>query len=373
MITHDLLVFGAGGHARKLARAFQAERHQVHAFVSSRPANTDEIDGIPVHSFASLPAELRNLGTIACGVFNRGDAYQGLSEILNENGFDQILWPWDYYPALHRQLGWCYWLDSEPRNLQHWQKDPSFQELMELLADDESRLIVQRIIAFRSGSDMAFSAFKSEEPQYFNHLTLQALPIDRPISYLDIGAYNGDTLEHLCAKAIVGTAILFEPDPANFRALTQNTRRLVNQYPQLRPFALPLGAGSHYGYVSLEAGGEASSLHLRSPIQLGEVTTVTVTPLDDILPTECVDFIKIDVEGHDRDAIQGMLGVLRRSRPVVAVSLYHRPHDFVDLTIALRQALQGMSYSFYIRQHLYNSFETVLYAIPAHDSCGGQL
>ncbi|MFM8275919.1 MAG: FkbM family methyltransferase [Cyanobium sp.] len=371
MISHDCLIFGAGGHARKLAKALQAEGHQVHAFVTSRPASTDELDGIPIHSFASLPDQLHTIGPIACGVFNRGDDYQGLSEMLINNGFDKILWPWDYYPALHQQLGWCYWLDPEPRDLQRWQKDPRFQELMKLLADDESRLIIQRMIAFRSGSDLAFSAFKSSELQYFNHLTLRSLPRNRPISYLDVGAYNGDTLEHLCAKAMVGTAILLEPDPSNFRALTQNTRKLAGQYPQLRPLVLPLGAGSQSGYASLEVGGEASSLHIQSQGQTTDAYTVTVTPLDDILPVEHIDFIKIDVEGHDRDAIQGMLGILDRSRPVIAVSLYHRPHDFAELTIEISQVLKEAPYSFYVRQHLYNSFETVLYAVPQHDSFEG--
>jgi hypothetical protein len=83
------------------------------------------------------------------------------------------------------------------------------------------------------------------------------------------------------------------------------------------------------------------------------------------MPAECVDFVKIDVEGHDREAIQGMRELLTRSAPVVAVSLYHRPRDFVELTLYLMQTLQGMSYKYYVRQHLYNSFETVLYAIPS--------
>ena len=84
---------------------------------------------------------------------------------------------------------------------------------MALLHDDESRFIIERIIAFRSGSDLAFSAFKSEEEQYFNYLTLEALPSERPISYLDIGAYNGDTLEQLCAKARIGRPSFLSPIP----------------------------------------------------------------------------------------------------------------------------------------------------------------
>lgn len=235
MIPTDLLIFGAGSYARKLARAFQAEGHKIHAFVSSRTPTSDFLDGLSCYSFSSLPSDLRNVGPIACGVFNRGDAYLGLSTILNEHGFHDILWPWNYYPKLHKQLGWSYWMDAQPRDLQSWQLDEGYQEVINLLEDDESRTIINRIIAFRCGSDLEFSAFKSDEQQYFNHLTLNALPTDRPISYLDVGAFNGDTLEHLCAKVSVGTAILFEPDPINFGHLIENIQKLSCKYSQLQP------------------------------------------------------------------------------------------------------------------------------------------
>jgi FkbM family methyltransferase len=344
VIASDLLIFGAGSHARKLAKAFQAEGHKIHAFVSSRPPSADQIDSIPCHSFSSLPPALRVIGPIACGVFNRGDAYQGLSDLLVANGFGEIIWPWNYYPELSKQLGWCYWLDSEPRDLHRWQQESDYQEVMNLLDDDESRIVIERIVAFRSGADLAFSDFKSKEQQYFNHLTLEALPSDRPISYLEIGAYNGDTLEHLCTKALVGSAILFEPDPCNFSQLSKNIGRFTHRYPELRPLALPLGAGSEFGCIVLEAGGEASSLHSQVHAESANLHTVTVIPLDDIMPAGRVDLVKIDVEGHDREAIRGMQGILQSSRPVVAVSLYHRPRDFVDLTLFLSQVLQGMNY-----------------------------
>ena len=102
-------------------------------------------------------------------------------------------------------------MDAEPRDLPAWKQDKDYQHLINLLADDKSRRIIERIISFRFGSDLSFSAYKSEEQQYFNHLTLQALPTDRPISYLDVGAYDGDTLRNLCNKTSVGTAICSSP------------------------------------------------------------------------------------------------------------------------------------------------------------------
>lgn len=364
MIPSNLLIFGAGSYARKLAKAFQAEGYKIHAFVSSRTPASDCIDELPCYSLSTLPSALRSIDSIVCGVFNRSDAYLGLSAIMNDHGFNDIIWPWNYYPKLHRQLGWSYWMDSQPRNLQSWQLDEGYQDVIKLLADDESRTIINRIIAFRCGSDLEFSAFKSDEQQYFNHLTLNALPSDRPINYLDVGAFSGDTLEHLCSKASVGTAILFEPDPINFGHLVATIKKLTCKYRHLQPIALPLGAGSEYGCIVLEASGEASSLHAQGQTGSEHIYTVTVNSLDHMMPSVEVDLVKIDVEGHDREAILGMQAMLNRAKPVVAVSLYHRPRDIVDLTLFLRQTLSDLPYKFYVRQHLYNSFETVLYAIP---------
>jgi hypothetical protein len=74
--------------------------------------------------------------------------------------------------------------------------------------------------------------------------------------------------------------------------------------------------------------------------------------------------IKIDVEGHDLEALRGMRNILEKQPAVLAVSLYHRPRDFVAIPLALKAMLSGMQYSYYLRQHMNNSFDQVLYAIP---------
>ena len=85
---------------------------------------------------------------------------------------------------------------------------------------------------------------------------------------------------------------------------------------------------------------------------------------DDLFPFEKVDFIKIDAEGTDLDALLGMAGLIRRSSPVLAVSVYHQPRDIIDLPLAISVLLEGLSYRFYLRQHMYNSFDSVFYAAP---------
>ena len=85
---------------------------------------------------------------------------------------------------------------------------------------------------------------------------------------------------------------------------------------------------------------------------------------DDLFPWETVDFIKVDAEGADLDALLGITQLIRRSSPVLAISIYHRPNDITEIPIAISNILDGLDYSYFLRQHMFNSFDSVFYAVP---------
>ena len=75
-----------------------------------------------------------------------------------------------------------------------------------------------------------------------------------------------------------------------------------------------------------------------------------------------VDFIKMDIEGAEYDALAGAQDVLQRFRPRLAISLYHRPSDFVTIPRYLDSL--GLNYRFYLDHHTLYINESVLFAIP---------
>jgi hypothetical protein len=75
-----------------------------------------------------------------------------------------------------------------------------------------------------------------------------------------------------------------------------------------------------------------------------------------------IHFIKFDVEGGEIEAIIGAKNLILENRPVLAISLYHRPVDLWEIPELLQKLC--INYSFYIRQHFFNSFDSVIYAIP---------
>jgi len=364
MIDEKLLIFGAGSHARKLAGSLRIRGDNVLGFVTTHQSAYQELEGLPVYTWETIPYHLQGKCPIACGIFNRSHAYDQLAEIIRANGFSRVFWPWDYYPYLHHDLGWCYWLDPNPRSLSSWRQDSGYQKIVSNLFDSESRQTLDRVLAIRAGGDLAFASYTCPETQYFNQLSLGALNLERPVAFLDVGAYNGDTLESLIQRVAVAKAVLIEPDPANFTLLSQNLLRLARLHPGLNPYALPIGAGDVYSSLSLSGEGEATAVDISGDAGHRTTSFATISPLDSIMPSECFDFIKVDVEGYDLEALRGMRELLQRSHAVLAVSLYHRPLDVVNLPLSVIELLDGLPYQYFMRQHMHNSFDTVLYAIP---------
>lgn len=77
---------------------------------------------------------------------------------------------------------------------------------------------------------------------------------------------------------------------------------------------------------------------------------------------EKVDFIKLDLEGAEPQAIAGMSRTLQSFRPQLAISIYHSINHFWEIPIYLME--HCINYAFFIRSYSSQMHETILYAIP---------
>ncbi len=70
----------------------------------------------------------------------------------------------------------------------------------------------------------------------------------------------------------------------------------------------------------------------------------------------------ICIEGAERKALAGGLNVIKRDRPLLAISIYHGLDDIVEVPKMLMNELED--YSYIVRHHSYTYSETVLYGAP---------
>lgn len=87
------------------------------------------------------------------------------------------------------------------------------------------------------------------------------------------------------------------------------------------------------------------------------------TSLDDYASSKLsrVDFIKMDIEGAEMDAIDGAANIIRKFSPRLAISAYHKPDDLWQIPIKLKSL--NPNYELYFDHHCPIWWESVFYAV----------
>lgn len=75
-----------------------------------------------------------------------------------------------------------------------------------------------------------------------------------------------------------------------------------------------------------------------------------------------IDFIKLDVEGSEKNALLGAKKTIKNDRPILAVSIYHSKQDMIELPQLLNSLCEN--YHFKLGHYTYHFTETIVYGIP---------
>lgn len=193
--------------------------------------------------------------------------------------------------------------------------------------------------------------YRNNTSQYFD-----LFASDGNEAFVDCGCYDASTTFHFagwCGSRGYDKIWCFEPDRDSFQKCTELCRGLGNCT------VYPYGISDRAGTVSFQSGRKEESKIVRSEDGTAADNIETVV-LDDFLHGERVTFIKMDIEGAELDALKGASQIIKEQKPKLAISIYHRPEDIIEipkLLIGLRP-----DYRFYIRHYSLLLNETVLYA-----------
>ena len=90
---------------------------------------------------------------------------------------------------------------------------------------------------------------------------------------------------------------------------------------------------------------------------------IEVNAIDEMVDRP-VTFIKMDIEGSEYDAIVGASRIIKENIPTLAICVYHKREDLIEIPKLIMSITGEDAYNFYIRHHQTNLTELVLYAIP---------
>ncbi|HYC02807.1 MAG TPA: FkbM family methyltransferase [Azospirillaceae bacterium] len=167
---------------------------------------------------------------------------------------------------------------------------------------------------------------------------------------VDGGAFTGDTVAdfHAHTGGRWGHVHSFEPDPVNasrFRdtvgAMDGVTLHRCGLWS--RGTTLRFQGSGQIGSAVDEAGTEEIPVAALDELDLGPVT-----------------LFKLDVEGSEAEALRGAAETIRRNKPKLLLSAYHRAGDIGNLA-ALAAELRP-DYRFRLRHHSIGFLDTVIYA-----------
>lgn len=239
-------------------------------------------------------------------------------------------------------------------------KEYLYQKTYNLLADEKSKKVMQLYLnAATAGEFHELYTECYESPSYFNSITSN-LKID---TLIDCGAYDGDSVhDFIEVFPNYKKIIAFEPDPYNFDKL--NCRKINENLRDLT--IVRKGVGSSNGNLLFHVKGESNSFFSDK----GD-SVIQIIKLDDIInDTVGKVLIKMDIEGSELNALQGAADIIRNQIPILAICVYHKEEDLIEIPQFIHGLVGEDVYNYYLGFHGLDLAELVFYAIPKHDLKG---
>ncbi len=232
--------------------------------------------------------------------------------------------------------------DNEIFDLEYARKhEAELKKAYNLLGDDISKKVFCDVINYKlTGKiDYLFGCETSKDESY------ELLGLKEDEVYLDLGAYNGDTVDEFIKHVKAYRKIIaVEPDLKNFRKLKNNTENLGN----IVLFNAAVAEKNGTTFFSMKGGRNSS---------VGDGVEIMSLSVDGEFFNEQISYIKMDVEGNEILALRGANETLKKYQPCLNIAAYHKNADIFEIPILINSI--NPNYRIFLRHHPY---------IPAWDT-----
>ena len=349
-----IIIYGAGNSGRKAHQILRSTGYDVLGFLDQK-GNGSSIEDIPcVAPNSDVAAKWCQQGAVVViAVMNPYSNSSEINQALAHFSWNRIVPFPQFVELFHDQWNDHFWITH--RNLYI---DANIQKvLLETAAywkDQASRDCFKAILQTRiSGRLDELDDFVHQNPQH------QYFPNDipgwpTPTRFVDCGAYDGDTLRDIPMQTLQSVAA-FEPDMENFHALVTSTQSSPFQMNAVKVLLWPCGVWNKSTKLKFNAA-QTSSSH----IDESGNDIIQVVALDDVLQQFAPDFIKMDIEGAEVEALKGARSLIEKHHPALAICIYHKPAHLWEILQLIDSWNCG--YEFYLRAHGFSGADTVLYS-----------
>ena len=215
------------------------------------------------------------------------------------------------------------------------------------LSDEQSKKVFENIIRFELSGDLNY-CFQCETDK---DEAFSILGLGENESFLDLGAYRGDTVEEFLKYAkSYNKIVAVEPDKKTFNKLqnySKNVENCITLNNAIWSENTTLTFDSDKGRgASLKTSGDEISAICVDHI-FGEYGNFT--------------YLNIDIEGAESEMLKGAFKSLQ-NKPKLCMAAYHRSEDIFDLINKINEI--NSEYKIFLRHHPHISFwDTNIYCI----------
>lgn len=218
--------------------------------------------------------------------------------------------------------------------------EKEFDKVFELLADERSKYVLDKMICFKlTGKIEYLKQGEDNKDEIFKNILK---PTENEY-FVDLGAYNGDTIRELLSytDGKFASITALEPDKRNFRKLKKYVEENLSGDIVLEN----AGAWDNDCVLTFAAKAGRNSRISEKGIQ------TNMRAVDLVLQGKQCTFLKMDVEGSEKEAILGAKNTLQKWKPKLNIAAYHRNEDLFALVLQIYEICP--EYKFYFRHHPY--------------------
>ncbi len=213
-----------------------------------------------------------------------------------------------------------------------------YKKAYDLLADEKSREVFVGALNFLYSGKLEYqSNIESSKNEAFYNI----LRLSNEETYLDLGAYKGDTVEEFLHYTEDYTKIVaVEPNLKNHAKLEKYCENLKACH------ALNVGISNCDSKMTVRKNaGRQSTLSSTGDI---EIKVMSVDSINDIYGD--FSYIKVDIEGMEELMLKGAKQTLQH-KPKLNLACYHKSSDLYALPLMINSL--NKNYKIYLRKHPY--------------------
>ena len=322
-IRRPILLYGMGNGADKILD--EMERRNIPAagvFASDGFARHNLFRGFEVVSYTEAKERFGEMTVLVAFGTQRPDVMELIEKVAAENETFVPDVPVIGEGIFDKDYAACH--------------EEELRAVYEMLSDERSKEVFRDLVEHKLTGRLE-PLYRARCPR---EESWQLLSLSGEEDYLDLGAYTGDTAAEFKEKVGTHRSILcVEPDKRNFRKLTENTAQFADCE------CYNVGIGDAVGEMTFSSGKG------RGNARGGKETLVPCETVDHLLRGRSVSYIKMDVEGQEAAAIRGGEETIRRYRPKMLISAYHRTEDLFSIPLQVKEICPD--YRVYLRHHPY--------------------